>query len=270
MPYNVEMMVEIDSAAVQPQAFTADELARFERDGFLIVRGLAGETQRQRMLEVTLDGLARLVEPIEFEADLHYPGAPDSRTAAGGHTVRRLKQALSRDYSFVEWITHPALVARLVQLLGPAYFCPLAHHNCIMAKQPAFSSDTGWHQDIRYWSFDRPDLVSTWLALGDEREENGCLRVIPGSHRLELDRGRFDAALFFRDDLEANRELIDRAIPVLLAPGDLLLFHCRLIHAAGANRTADVKLSLVFTSHAADNRPIAGTRSANYPSLSIA
>ena len=110
------------------------------------------------------------------------------------------------------------------------------HHNCVMTKHPGFSSSTAWHQDIRYWSFDAPELVSVWLALGSEREENGALWVIPGSHRLRLDRGRFDRHLFLRPELDANRALIDTATLVELEAGDALFFHCRLFHAAGKNR----------------------------------
>jgi phytanoyl-CoA hydroxylase len=250
-------------------AFTADDLAAFQRDGYVIVRGLAHEPLRLRLLDVTLDGLRRLVEPLEFEADVQYPGAPESRDAVGGRTVRRLKQALSRDYAFVEWVTHPALVDRLTQLLGPDFLCPLAHHNCVMTKQPAFSSDTGWHQDIRYWSFDRPELVTVWLALGQERPDNGCLRVIPGSHRMAFDRSQFDEAMFFRPDLPPNQALIGQAVCVELEPGDVLFFHCRTLHAATRNYTPETKYSAVFTFRAADNPPRPGTRSAQSPELVI-
>jgi phytanoyl-CoA hydroxylase len=249
--------------------FTDEELAAFHRDGYVIVRALADEPLRRRLLEVTLDGLHRLIEPIEFEADVQYPGSPASRDADGGRTVRRLKQALSRDYAFIEWITQPALVSRLTQLLGPDYLCPLAHHNCVMTKHPAFSSDTGWHQDIRYWSFTRPELITVWLALGHERPDNGCLRVIPGSHRLSFDRSRFDDAVFFRSDLPENQALIDRAICVELEPGDVLFFHCRTLHAATRNYTHETKYAAVFTFRAADNPPRPATRSAQSPELVI-
>ena len=49
--------------------------------------------------------LAARADPIEFEADLQYPGAPPSRTAAGGETVRRLLDAYGRDPVFAEWGT---------------------------------------------------------------------------------------------------------------------------------------------------------------------
>ena len=259
----------VESPRPLTAGFSSGEMEQFDRDGYVIVRGLGDSTLRERMLNVTLDGLHRRVEPVELETELRYPGAPDSREVAGGETVRRLKQALSRDYAFTQWITNPGVVARLGQLLGPELVCPLAHHNCVMTKHPAYSSDTGWHQDIRYWSFGRPELVTVWLALGEERERNGCLRVIPGSHRMELDRSRLDDQSFFRDDLAENRALIGQARAVELDAGDVLFFHCRTLHAASRNYTDETKYSVVFTFRAGDNPPLPGTRSSASPELLI-
>jgi phytanoyl-CoA hydroxylase len=246
-----------------------EQLQQFERDGYVILSRVAPPAVVDRMLHATLADVEHLAEPIEFEADLHYPGSPDSRDAAGGRTVRRLKQAHARGYVFTEWLTYPGVIGPLTQLLGPEIVCPLAHHNCVMTKHPAFSSDTGWHQDIRYWSFERPELITVWLALGPERPENGCLRVIPGSHRMSLERSRFDEELFFRADLADNAELIAQAVPVELDPGDVLFFHCRTLHAATRNFSTQTKYSVVFTFRAADNPPRPGTRSAESPELLI-
>lgn len=247
--------------------FTSEESARFDADGYIVVRGLADASLRQRLLDVTRRGVEQRIEPLELEADLHYPGAPASREALGGRTVRRLKQALSRDYAFIEWVQQPGVVNRLRQLLGPVVYCPLAHHNCIMTKAPAYSSETGWHQDIRYWSFTRPDLVNVWLALGREYPENGCLKVIPGTHRMTFDRRQFDDELFFRPDLAENQRLIAREVYVDLEPGDVLFFHARTLHAASRNSTHETKYSVVFTFRGADNPPVPGSRSAALPEL---
>lgn len=247
--------------------FTAEDVARFARDGYLIAPGLADADTLEEMRRITAEGLARHLPPIEYEADLHYPGAPESRAAAGGQTARRLKQAMTRGPVFLEWIMHPEVLGRLQQLLGPQVVCPLAHHNCIMTKQPEFSSDTGWHQDIRYWSFPKPELVSAWIALGEEHPENGGLLVIPGSHRLVYQPRQFDAEKFFRADLPENAALIASRAPVLMHPGDVLFFHCLTLHAASRNRTTEPKLSVVFTFRGGDNRPLAGTRSAASPEL---
>ena len=136
-----------------------------------------------------------------------------------------------------------------------------------MNSTPKFSSDTGWHQDLRYWAFQRPELISVWISLVAERVENGCLRVIPGSHRMPFERDCFDDALFFRADLPKNQEVISRAVPVVLDPGDVLFFHAKTLHAASRNHTTQTKYSAVFTFRPADNPPIPGTRSAESPEL---
>ena len=97
--------------------------------------------------------------------------------------------------------------------------------------------------------------------------ENGCLLVLPGTHRMEFAAEQLDAALFLRPDVEANRQLIQTQHRVELDCGDVLFFHCRLLHAAGKNQTADTKYSLVYTYHTTDNRPQAGTRSAALPDI---
>jgi phytanoyl-CoA hydroxylase len=247
--------------------FSIEEVARFQRSGFVVARGLADPEICRQMMDCTRATLAAPFGPVEYEADLHYPGAPGSRAAAGGDTIRRLKEAHGRHPVFTQLVSQPSLLHRLQQLLGPQVVMPLAHHNCVMTKQPRYSSETGWHQDIRYWSFERPELVSVWLALGHEAPENGCLYVIPGTHTLPIGRDRLDDALFLRTDVAENAALIAQKVPVELEPGDVLFFHCRTFHAAGRNRTDETKYSVVFTFRPADNPPKPGTRSASMPEL---
>ena len=253
--------------ALSRHEFSAEELDSFQQNGFVIVRHMAEEQLCERMRQVTARDLREAIEPIEYEADLHYPGAPVSTEATGGRTIRRLKQALSRDYVFTEWLCRPELTKRLRQLLGPEVVCPLAHHNCVMTKCPKYSSDTGWHQDIRYWSFSNPELVSVWLALVPETSQNGCLQVLPGSHRWTIRREQLDEDLFFRSDLSENQALIATRKYVELAPGDVLFFHAMTLHAASRNYSGETKTSVVFTFHGGGNSPRPGSRSAASPEL---
>jgi phytanoyl-CoA hydroxylase len=255
------------TAQLASDCFSQQELEQFARDGFVIVRQLVGQSMRDRMMDVARAGLAGEIPPVEYEAELHYPGAPVSLDSEGGRTIRRLKQALARDFCFVEWVSSGQLVGRLQQLLGPEVVMPLAHHNCIMTKQARYSSDTGWHQDFRYWSFDRPDLISVWLALTPENLDNGCLHLIPGTHRQALDPRRYDEASFLRNDLPENRALLASSVPAVLEPGDVLIFHCRTFHSASRNLARATKISVVFTFRSADNRPQPGSRSASLPEL---
>ena len=241
----------------------------FGRDGYRVVKGLADADFCGRVRARVEAALEPLLGPAEFEADVGYPGAPAGLESAGGRTPRRLLLAAARFPGLRNWATSARMRAELAAFLEGDPVLSQCHHNCVMTKYPGYSSATLWHQDIRYWSFDRPELVSVWLALGGETRRNGALKIIPGSHRLELDRGRFDRDLFLRPGLAENKALIRQARDVVLEAGDVLFFHCRAIHAAGKNLSDEVKLSCVFTYHGADNRPIPGTRSDRYPGLNL-
>src|SRR5687767_6445398 len=132
-------------------ADTSPTKETFTRDGYAIVRGLARRDTCARMLEIAQAHLARAVTPLEYEADLQYPGAPASRESAGGRTVRRLLQAYARDPAFAQWATSPDLAGYLRTFLGPAVELSQSHHNCVMTKDPRYGSLTSWHRDIRYW-----------------------------------------------------------------------------------------------------------------------
>ncbi len=255
----------------RPQAtgFTADERAQFENDGYVVVRRLAAPVDCALMLARAQRDLAAAVPPLEYEADTGYPGAPASRDAPGGRTVRRLLQAYARGAEFARWQISPVLAVRLRQLLGPRVEMAQAHHNCVMTKHPGHSSVTHWHQDIRFWSYREPQLVSVWTALGRERPENGCLFVLPGTHRMVFAPEQFDAGKFLCPGHAANRRLLETRRAVELDTGDVLFFHGRLLHAAGDNRGSETKFSLVATYHAAANRPLAGTRSASLPDVPL-
>jgi len=249
---------------------SAKQLQQFNDDGYLIARGLAGVDILARMNDIVDASVKPALAPVEYEADVHYPGAPESKAAPGGQTPRRLLNAYTRDSVFREWANSPEVVTRLKQMLNSEQvMVSQNHHNCVMTKHPGYSSVTSWHQDIRYWSFDHPELISVWLALGSERQDNGGLLLIPGSHRIELERGRLDAALFLRTDIDENRELIERAVPAELAAGDTLFFHCKTFHAAGQNDADFVKKSLVYSYHCHSNCSIPETRSAVHSDIVV-
>jgi phytanoyl-CoA hydroxylase len=245
------------------------QIATLHDTGYVIVRGLLGPGRVARLRAIGQAQLALREAPLEYEADLRYPGAPQSRTATGGATVRRLLDAYARDAEFAACATDAQISQWLQQYFGSSVSMSRAHHNCLMTKHPAYGSLTGWHRDIRYWAFEHDDLVSSWLALGPERADNGGLWFVPGSHRATFGSERFDADKFFRSDLPENQALIATAVAPELDAGDVVFFHCNTLHSAGKNTSAEVKLSLVFTYHGAHNAPVSGTRSAAKPEVAL-
>jgi phytanoyl-CoA hydroxylase len=241
----------------------------FDQQGYVVVPRVLEDDLRQSLIDQVRQAMDPLVGPAEFEADVGYPGSPKDRSAPGGSTPRRLLHAYARSDELKLLATQPKVIALLKSFMGEDVCLSQCHHNCIMTKHPGFSSATLWHQDIRYWSFQRPDLISAWFALGDETAQNGALQVIPGTHLLDIEAGLFDEELFLRPELPENQALINAAETVVLSAGDMLLFHSRLFHAAGRNGSDAVKLSPVFTYHGRGNRPLRGTRSDRFPSIDI-
>jgi phytanoyl-CoA hydroxylase len=245
------------------------QIGSFREQGYLVLRKMVAPADCARMQSVALDHVQRAVAPLEYEAEVGYAGAPASLDSLGGRTARRLRDAYQRDDSYRNWARAPQLVGMLQQLLGQPVCITLAHHNCVMTKHPHFGTATGWHRDIRYWSFEKPDLISVWLALGDENEQNGGLLFIPGSHRLTIRPEQMDELDFLRPERPDNQALFAQGKPLTLAAGDVALFHSGLFHAGGRNNTEQLKTSVVFAYHGADNAPIAGTRSAASPDLRL-
>ncbi|MCA9013135.1 MAG: phytanoyl-CoA dioxygenase family protein, partial [Planctomycetaceae bacterium] len=120
----------MNSTASPTVDFTQEEFEFFRQNGYLVVRSLIPTDCIEMMKRITQRDLAAHQGDIEYEAELSYPGAPESLEAEGGRTARRLRQAISRDPVFAKLVKEPFLVNRLQQLLGPHVVMPLIHHNC--------------------------------------------------------------------------------------------------------------------------------------------
>lgn len=238
------------------------QIESFCEQGFLVLRQFCPAATRQHILELSKKHLDDRVVPYELESELQYPGAPNA-ASNGGQTIRRLKQAYDRAPTFANWATNNELSSILEQLLKEPVYLVRSHHNCVMTKQPRFSSDSLWHQDIRYWRYSQRELISAWLALGDETIKNGCLQVVPGSHRLSFSAEQFDDDSFFIKQLDENQRLLQQKQYIELDAGDLVLFHCRLLHSATRNYTDQTKFTAVFTYRAESDCPLADSRSAS-------
>jgi phytanoyl-CoA hydroxylase len=251
------------------QSIIQQQTEELRTNGYVVIPRFVPPAGLTRLNEAARAELVARADPLEFEADLQYPGAPVSRAAPGGETVRRLLDAHARNPVFAQWGTAAALREWMLAYFGESPLMSRVHHNCMMTKHPLYGSLTGWHRDIRYWSFEREDLVSVWLALGEERSDNGALWLVPGSHRMAFDADRFDECKFFRADRADNADIIRTAVSPRLAAGDAVFFHCNTLHSAGKNLSDAVKFSLVYTYYGRSNGPKPDTRSASKAAVEL-
>ena len=256
---------------------TKEQLNSFNRDGFLIIRNFADKIKCEAILDVAKAHLKHKIEPIETEigyGDKSKDYRRDvvdysSKLKENIPTVRRLRQVYSRDIIFKQWMENIEIRPILEQVLGDQVVITTAHHNSIMTKMPNSSTETGWHQDRRYWHFSDNNLVSVWLALDVEYSENGVLEFIPKSHSISFDAEQFDEKEYFREDYHKNMSLIETKVTTTLKRGDIVLFHSLLLHRANANSTDKPKIAFVYTVKGASTKAIKGTRSSKYPEISL-
>jgi len=253
---------------------TPSQLDDFNSNGFLILRNFAKEAECEAILDVAKVHLKHKIEPIETEVD--YGGkSQEYRIDVTNYnsiekknvTVRRLRQVYSRDILFKNWMESEKIRPILKQILNDEVVITTAHHNSIMTKMPESSTETSWHQDRRYWSFDGDNLVSVWLALAEENSENGVLEFIPKSHKMKFLDEQFCDKEYFDLAHPLNKKLIETKQSTILQRGDVVLFHCKLLHRANANRSQKPKISFVYTVKGKRTEVLKGSRSDKYPEI---
>jgi hypothetical protein len=213
-----------------------DELARrFVEDGYVIAEQVIG---------------AEEVEALRADIE---------RFAAGDYPVRNLPDdGRILAVHFPDWvspvvrgmITHPGLVEVLTRITGahlPFWDGGVKCMQTMMFLKPPGLPGQAWHQDERYIPTRDRSLVGAWIALDDATIENGCLWVIPGSHRAGVllptaAHGRPDE---FDPSDEAQGVDDGAAIPVELRPGDVVFFNGYLLHRSLRNRSSGTRRSLV-------------------------
>ncbi|WP_195908437.1 phytanoyl-CoA dioxygenase family protein [Novosphingobium sp. Gsoil 351] len=148
----------------------------------------------------------------------------------------------------------PAIVARVGEILGGDLDC---FQSQFIFKNPGVIGQP-WHQDSYYFRFDRQPQVGVWVALSRATLDNGCLWVLPGSHKDGVHEHVPDRRP------EANRaytEIISEddsaRQPALMEPGDVLFFHSYLMHMSTDNVAQERRAAMVY--HYAR----AGTRAEN-------
>jgi ectoine hydroxylase-related dioxygenase (phytanoyl-CoA dioxygenase family) len=153
-----------------------------------------------------------------------------------------------------ELVTHPSILDVIEKLIGPDI---LVHSTTIFAKQPRKPGFVSWHQDAYHWHLDEPRLVSAWVALTPSTSENGCLRVVPGSHKRRLPHAiiqRPDNMLKsagLHVELEINEaEVVD----FVLQPGQMSLHHANVVHGSNPNNSDGWRIGFAIRYVASDVR----------------
>ena len=203
---------------------TAAEIACFQRDGWVKPAFRLPEPQVRSMREALDDLIAR------------NPGVRPEKLVSA-HIEGDNGEGVRGSAAFLDLARDPDLVELVSGVIGDDVILWGCHVFC---KPPVDGYETPWHQDGHYWPIRPLATCTVWVALEDSKIENGCLRVIPGSHRA---RALHEHLHEDRTDLTLNQRMADgafdeaQAVDLELAPGQMSLHDVFMIHGAAANRS---------------------------------
>jgi ectoine hydroxylase-related dioxygenase (phytanoyl-CoA dioxygenase family) len=166
------------------------------------------------------------------------------------------------DVEFVRRLaTHPRVLDSVEAVLGPDVLLLASNFFCKYPAEERGERFVAWHQDVTYWGLEPPRAITAWIAIDDADVDNGCMRVIPGSHRLGLLRHGTSARA--GNLLSINQEVPDglvdetRAVSLPLRAGQMSLHDGLLLHGSPANRSTRRRCGLAVRFTTPDVRQVA-------------
>jgi ectoine hydroxylase-related dioxygenase (phytanoyl-CoA dioxygenase family) len=195
----------------------------FDRDGYVIFRDV-----------IDADLIAEASDHVAWLERQH----PEVRPEQLGHIYLR------DDPFWVRLISDDRLVDIAARFIGDDVALFASHY---ISKPPYTGQPVLWHQDSAFWPLEPMEVVTLWLAVDHSTPENGCVRLIPGSHKLDT------AALRERKDVDnvLGAEIAvdvdeSQAVDMVLAPGDVEVHHPKIVHGSNANTSPKRRCGLTI------------------------
>lgn len=232
---------------------TQEQKEFYRENGYLALEGILSPAELKVLHEI-IDELVEKAQSLETPnslCDFEPVKGPDGRKI-----IRRIFNPFEQAKCFEEIARHQNVLDAVEDVIGPNI---QIHHSKLNMKPARAGSPVKWHQDLPFFPHTNTDLVACLIHLNDSTLENGCLRVVPGSHKLgPLDHrrdGRFIGMV--TDDLK--KADMDKAVNLPLKAGGMVLLHCLTLHSSAPNRSEATRRMLIYEYRAADSMQLYGT-----------
>lgn len=200
----------------------AAALSQYERDGYTIFRDV-----------VDADLVAEASDHVMWLQLQH----PDIRSEQLGHRYLR------DDPFWIRLISDDRLLDIAELFVGPNIALFASHY---ISKPPLSGQPVRWHQDSAFWPLEPMKIVTQWLAIDHATPENGCVRLIPGSHLMDIADVRPAAVDSVLPDEIAVEVDESQAVDIVLNPGDVEVHHPNIVHGSNANTSPNRRCGLTI------------------------
>lgn len=245
---------------------TENELAQYERDGFLVFDNFL-DTDTVHRFRDDLRAYERNDSVLRSEGTITEPGKQEIRSIFGIHQLSERFDRLTRD---------PKILDMVHQLLGSDAYI---HQSRINFKPGFHGKGFDWHSDFETWHAEdgmpRMRAVSFSIALTDNTPFNGPLMLVPGSHKTFIPcvgrtpEDNYQSSLKKQElgvpNAQDLRRIVDEhGIKAPTGPaGSLIIFECNTLHASNANMSPWPRSNLFFVYNSVENllsQPFCGNK----------
>jgi ectoine hydroxylase len=233
-----------------------DERAGLDRDGYVVRHRVFAPTEIGEIVAECEALVAALVRdrkarrfPLgsyvfdpDFQRDTMIKWEGDSDVVHGIEPFAHLSPALDR------WAHDPRFLEPMCDLVGDDH--PALFTEKLNLKRPRQGGVNPLHQDYPYWVDSAPDparVATAMLFLDDATLANGCLHVVPGSHKQGVWKGRTDGDRFAANEIDTSAYPDVETVLLELGAGSVVMFGSYLAHRSEPNRSERDRRALLFS-----------------------
>lgn len=223
------------------------EIEQYHRDGYLGISSVLSQVQLSQARAVMDEFVELARNMVEDEP----PIILEKNHSAEAPRIQRIEYPVKAHECFDAIMRSPQVLDIVAALLGPDV---RYHSSKINVKAPSGGTAVEWHQDYAFFPHTNDDLLTVGIALDDSTLENGCLLVVPESHREPM-LSHHQGDVFVG---AVNCDLIDDGSvrPVVTPAGGMSVHHSRMLHASAPNLSTQSRRLFLITYTAADAWPI--------------
>jgi phytanoyl-CoA hydroxylase len=240
----------IDATRLSP----AEQKAFYEEQGYIVHPDLLSQDE----VAVLRAALAEVLEEAKGLTD-NTDKFSVKRGEDGEYHVRRIFNPIKQHQAFWDVMHHPRILDAVEALIGPNI---QLHHSKLNLKPPSSpEARFEWHQDYPFFPHSNYDLIAVLVHLDEATKENGCLRIIPQSHKQGPQMHVFAKDGAFSSKLADQAVLGDESswLYAESPAGGVELHHCNMLHSSTANLGDKPRSVLIFQFRAADNVLLGGS-----------
>jgi ectoine hydroxylase-related dioxygenase (phytanoyl-CoA dioxygenase family) len=218
-------------------SLTEQQKEFWRENGYLVIENVLSQAEIEHLRQST-DKLMASAQNLTESTDRFKLKA----FGTGGNVVQQIAEPHELGGEWMALARDPRILDIVEGLLGPNI---MLYYSMYMMKPPFEGFEAPWHQDFAFFVHDAANLLACQVYIDDSTIENGCIRVVPGSHKLGLLNHFKDGQ--FTGVLQVDTTAFDEqqmAVPV--PAGGMVIWHSLTLHSSQPNRSPRPRRAMVF------------------------